>query len=111
MNFERPEEGKHYLHKLPSGYHYPDDDPYIIELKRRYPDVLWDRYLPSEVILERIKRYRDRLMQSDPEAAQNIPEVNLPPGTWVYNATWEYNWEENGAEVQRPEALHSEIIP
>lgn len=88
-------EGKHYLSKLPEGINYPDDDPQIMELKRKQPDILWDRYIPSELALERMLRLRDELEKKDPKAAAEIEIPDLPPGTWVYNATWELETSED----------------
>jgi hypothetical protein len=82
-------EGKHYLRNLPDGIKYPDDDPQIMELKRKQPDVLWDRYIPSELALEQMVRLREELEKKDPKTAAEIEIPDLPPGTWVYNATWE----------------------
>lgn len=41
---------KLYLENLPPGIHYPDDDPYILKLKEKYPGTL--------VNVEGIRRFR-----------------------------------------------------
>jgi len=47
-------EGRHYFKEIPEpDIHYPDDDPFILELKRKYPGTVWDRYIPSELAMER----------------------------------------------------------
>jgi hypothetical protein len=38
-----------YLGNLLPGINYPDDDPYILKLKEKYPGTLRDRYLPTMV--------------------------------------------------------------
>lgn len=101
MKNERSERGERYLRELPPGHQYPDTDPYILELKRRNPEVLWDRYLPSEVLVERVQRFREQLATWAPQAAKSVRELPLPPGTWVYNATWESEWEEEPLENKR----------
>jgi len=84
-------EKKLYLERLPPGVNYPDDDPYILQLKEKCPGTLWDRYLPAEVVVERLKRFRNRWAKREEEV--EIPE--LLPGTWGYNATWEsVAWDE-----------------
>ena len=51
----KAEEGKHYVRELPPDVKYPDDDPFILELKQKHPGVLWDRYIPSELAMAKLK--------------------------------------------------------
>jgi hypothetical protein len=90
-----------YLSELPAGVKYPDDDPYILELKRRNPEALWDRYVPSEVIVERMKAFYEMLWDEDPETAKSFPEFDMPAGVWEYNPTWEIEWQEESEEIKQ----------
>jgi len=90
----------HYLSELPPGINYPDDDPYILELKRRNPEAVWDRYVPSEVVVERMRTFYEALWLEDPETARSIPEFDMPAGVWEYNPTWEIEWREESKEVK-----------
>ena len=90
-----------YLSELPAGVNYPDDDPYILELKRRSPDAVWDRYVPSEVIIERMKVFYEMLWAEDPETAKSFPEFDMPAGVWEYNPTWEIEWQDESDDVKQ----------
>jgi hypothetical protein len=89
-----------YASELPAGMNYPDDDPYILELKRRNPDALWDRYVPSEVIVERMKTFYETLWAEDAETARSFPEFDMPAGLWEYNQMWEFEWQEEPEKVK-----------
>ena len=89
-----------YMKELPPGIHYPDDDPYILELKRRDADAVWDRYVPSEVIVKRMRAFYERLWAEDPETAKSFPEFDMPAGVWEYNPTWEFAWQGESEEVR-----------
>jgi len=91
----------YYVSELPAGINYPDDDPYILELKRRNPEAVWDRYLPSEVIVERMKNFYESLWAEDPETAKTFPEFDMPAGLWEYNPTWEIEWQDEPDEVKQ----------
>jgi hypothetical protein len=95
------EEECFYASELPAGINYPDDDPYILELKRRNPDALWDRYVPSEVIVERMKVFYETLWTEDPETARIFPEFDMPAGLWEYNPMWEFEWQEESDKVKK----------
>ena len=90
-----------YASELPAGMNYPDDDPYILELKRRNPDALWDRYVPSEVIVERMKTFYETLWAEDAETARSFPEFDMPAGLWEYNPMWEFEWQEEPEKVKK----------
>jgi hypothetical protein len=90
-----------YIKDLPAGINYPDDDPYILELKSRDPDAVWDRYVPSEVIVARMKAFYEKLWTEDPETAKSFPEFDMPAGVWEYNPTWEFEWQEESEEVKQ----------
>jgi hypothetical protein len=90
-----------YVSELPAGMSYPDEDPYILELKRRNPDALWDRYVPSEVIIERMKIFYETLWAEDAATARNFPEFDMPAGLWEYNPMWEFEWEEEPERVKQ----------
>lgn len=90
-----------YLNELPPGVKYPDDHPYILELKHRRPEALWDRYVPSELIVERMKTFYEALRAEDPETAKSFPEFDMPAGVWEYNPTWEIEWQEESEHVKQ----------
>jgi len=94
-------EGKDYLRERSTGVHYPDDHPYILELKRKKPEALWDRYIPSELILERMTQARSAVAKLDPEAAKEMVPPDLPSATWVYNAMWEDEWDNEEEEIRQ----------
>lgn len=84
----------YYASELPEGINYPDNDPYILELKQRRPEAVWDRYLPAEFILERMRAFYEQLRVQDPETAKVLPEFDMPKGVWEYNPAWEVEWQE-----------------
>ncbi len=94
-------EGKDYSRELPAGVNYPDEHPYILELKRKKPEGLWDRYIPSELALERMTQAQKAVAKLDPEASKEMTPPDLPLGTWVYNAMWEDEWENEEDEIRQ----------
>ena len=90
-----------YFNELPGGIKYPDDHPYILELKSRRPEAVWDRYVPSELIVARMKTFYEALRAEDPEIAKGLPEFHMPPHVWEYNPAWEIEWQEESEEFKQ----------
>ena len=91
----------YYVSELPEGINYPDNDPYILELKQRHPEAVWDRYVPSEYVMARIQEFYEQLHRQDPETAKAIPEFDMPTGVWEYNSAWEVEWNEDSQRARK----------
>ena len=85
--------------RLPRPRGRPHDPGRVIASRSRGGTL---RATPStyQVRSHSIEKLRERIAVEDPEFATTMDTSDIPDGKWVYNSTWEYEWDEEPREVR-----------